>query len=172
MQGLDVRMRNLVVFPGQVLGSHGRAVRVGWGGSSSGFRKTRGPSGDPQAGGRLGKGAEEEVRACAGVMPIEKKGWSREIQGTKGVVWDLEIDRSEGKKGRRKASSIPLEGGADWRWRILEGGVRGKILSLVGQRVCEGLGVKETQLWVSGDLIGWKTATRNAPEGKKGRWRA
>ena len=64
-----------------------------------------------------------------------RKGWSREIQGAKGVVWDLEIDSSEGRRGRRKASRIPLEGGAEWRWRTPEGGVRGKILSLVGQRV-------------------------------------
>ena len=88
------------------------------------------------------------------------------------MVWDLEIDSSEGKRGRRKASSIPLEGVPDWRWRMPEGGVRGKILSLVGQRVYDVLGVKETQLWVSGDLIGWKTATQNSPEGKKGPWRA
>ena len=75
MQDLDVWMRSSVVFPGQVLGSCRRAVRVGRGavGSSSGVRKTR-PSGDPWAGGRrLGKGIERGVRACAGVMPGERE---------------------------------------------------------------------------------------------------
>ena len=45
----------------------------GWG-SSSGVRKTLGPSGDPWPGGRkLGKGIERGVRACAGVMPVERE---------------------------------------------------------------------------------------------------
>lgn len=74
MQDLDVRMRNLVVFPGQVLGSHrGLCGLAGWG-SSSGVRKTLGPSGDPWPGGRrLGKGIERGVRACAGVIPVERE---------------------------------------------------------------------------------------------------
>lgn len=71
------------------------------------------------------------------------------------MVWNLEIDSSEGKRGRRKASSIPLEGGAEWRRRTPEGGVRGKILSLVGQSVTRGLGVKETQLWVGLRRFDW-----------------
>ena len=37
MQALDVQMRNLVVFSGQVLGSHGRAMRVGRVGAALGL---------------------------------------------------------------------------------------------------------------------------------------